>query len=1227
MLYNDRESRLNCASRFGANSCTRNKEIKRLSNDNIVDTNRRKNAMFPSPNAFRVYEKISQKNRYIPRKWTQEEFEAALPQRFREGNNTSVARRNTDIDLAPKVKQGEENELKKVKEQVLPPSENTSLGPSTTAFQYPQKGIKINEKISSLKAIFEGDKSESLCDQLNRTEDVCDLESCKKKEDKLTSSNERGEKEDVKDGEVKCEDNESEATKCPLKTCTSFVDSCLQCLLNIDQIVQFVSNTSLTCTTCPSIDPAILKNLLKTALSFDKSNSRKPWSLCLQDVFHKLYDEVTAQSRSWDEALKVLLETFVEVISGQDKFDLRTVFQGKFCHARICEHCETVVREYQPFMFLNPTLPPSITPDNHPVDIKMLSCTDGFWHVTSREISVPPGITVADLKEELAKHSDFFGPCDVSAIKIGAVKNSRIKVFDDTKDLSEPRVDPASSIFVFNVINYQPEKKNTNKQDKNCTETTKSRSLGFANMSYHLFFNCGLCLNDDKDVGLLMHQSCGGMVCRDCLNEISQTNGDWKLCPCPICERPIDLDKEFCSMKINAENDKIETQPDVVCGVVFRVGGPCNEGMELFGFPVLVSVPQETTGYHLYRSIGYLLPQALPMKDKTSFTLHKVDRSGLHCGTCSSTNCSGCLLHIDDNVTFAPNTYLAVHFDHLEEESKRVFGVITPGIPRISATRELFDEILQSCMDASSSNEALCPKCFHISKTTSSISEFPQLLILHLNGQFASEGLPANMTISDVDRFFISERDSEFGGDIKQSLAYHLVSVVLKENRGLLTAYKVCAPGPAEDRWLFYDDTQAVEIHPTLLYLTSDSVLFYQLVKDPTSTPSESTSTGYMHELESTAGDNEGTRNGNDHSRPKHFSQCDLNKANRSDTITEGQTRRSSRKHSHRQKPNKKPDLEHHMFKLNNPFEPGECLSSKDLNLNENERLQEPCFHGSRLSLGEIGANSHLPSKGIAGTALDSIDTISPISTTDAWKSENHIIRETEKLMKAVKREDAYNIVCTLKRGADPCLLVNDLSALHLAVGMKSDQRRSMVNFLLKYCSDVNVPTADGTTPVHVAAAWGYQDALELLIDHGGDPFDLTDFEGNSAFDLAAKNCSTYLRSIYNRQRNSTFSELSSNSYSSLPIHLTSWRASKDKDHIGHNGKRLEDIVRSNIGLPSFVEGSTYNSRVHHRWLRRRLRNIRKSSTGIFRRLRKMGGIRRRSRIGVMVSETPRNTP
>ena len=97
--------------------------------------------------------------------------------------------------------------------------------------------------------------------------------------------------------------------------------------------------------------------------------------------------------------------------------------------------------------------------------------------------------------------------------------------------------------------------------------------------------------------------------------------------------------------------------------------------------------------------------------------------------------------------------------------------------------------------------------------------------------------------------------------------------------------------------------------------------------------------------------------------------------------------------------------------------------------------------YSSQLSLGEIVHDADIPLRLSAD-----FDGISPISAQERCHSGSKLVRETKKLIRAVKREDAYGIVCALKRGANPCLLINDVSALHLAAGIKSDQRCSMVS-------------------------------------------------------------------------------------------------------------------------------------------------------------------------------------
>ena len=98
--------------------------------------------------------------------------------------------------------------------------------------------------------------------------------------------------------------------------------------------------------------------------------------------------------------------------------------------------------------------------------------------------------------------------------------------------------------------------------------------------------------------------------------------------------------------------------------------------MELFGTPLITLIPEVVNGQHLYRSIGYILPDALPSKERTSFTLHTVNKSGIRCSQCEKPSCRGCLVRMGDHVCIEhDSTCLVVHFDDINKDSKRLFGI------------------------------------------------------------------------------------------------------------------------------------------------------------------------------------------------------------------------------------------------------------------------------------------------------------------------------------------------------------------------------------------------------------------------------------------------------------------------------------------------------------------------------------------------------------------------
>ena len=81
-----------------------------------------------------------------------------------------------------------------------------------------------------------------------------------------------------------------------------------------------------------------------------------------------------------------------------------------------------------------------------------------------------------------------------------------------------------------------------------------------------------------------------------------------------------------------------------------------------------------------------------------------------------------------------------------------------------------------------------------------------------------------------------------------------------------------------------------------------------------------------------------------------------------------------------------------------------------------------------------------------------------------------------------------------------------DLNLLHITAGIDSDKRDEVLQFLLKK-EDINVdapsgPGNDHWTAAHIAASWGFDHTLDILIKHSADPL-LPDMNGWNVWDIA----------------------------------------------------------------------------------------------------------------------------
>ncbi|KAK7486770.1 hypothetical protein BaRGS_00021917 [Batillaria attramentaria] len=104
----------------------------------------------------------------------------------------------------------------------------------------------------------------------------------------------------------------------------------------------------------------------------------------------------------------------------------------------------------------------------------------------------------------------------------------------------------------------------------------------------------------------------------------------------------------------------------------------------------------------------------------------------------------------------------------------------------------------------------------------------------------------------------------------------------------------------------------------------------------------------------------------------------------------------------------------------------------------------------------------------------------------------------TAKLIKSLTEERLEHAARYLAQGASPNARSDGATAMHIAAGVGEEA----VRLLLAHGGDPNVRSVDGSTPLHVAAAWGDRDILRLLLHNGANP-NLVDQDGQRAVDVA----------------------------------------------------------------------------------------------------------------------------
>lgn len=387
----------------------------------------------PVHNSFKVSDKITEQHRYVPRQWTQEEFEAALPERF-------------------KTKQMIKNAVKLVQEDAS--AQDLCMNKPATSFNKSRK--MENEKIRSLRALFEsegenlqhfrkGDAEDpnAKTNHEQNTIQIEELERCKNSEVKVKMNQADLVKRNDK------EKDESKSTSSSCKTLqtecqdfNSFFESVLKCLLSIRSFVEVLSSFS-------DANPIIYE--FKKVIKSIENHHKPEFEKCVANFSEKL-----SEYQSSDELL-LILKLLIDTLRESDEIDenrIRRLFQGKFCHTQTCFICKKITTILEPFFCLNP--------DNKTAEIDIgqsdslmvsFQCCNynGSWQIETITLPKKSGITAAELIEEILKHPEFFN-CERDDIRIGLVRNGCIvSLLDNTKNIFSIQ---ETDLFAFNVLKF-----------------------------------------------------------------------------------------------------------------------------------------------------------------------------------------------------------------------------------------------------------------------------------------------------------------------------------------------------------------------------------------------------------------------------------------------------------------------------------------------------------------------------------------------------------------------------------------------------------------------------------------------------------------------------------------------------------------------------------------------------------------------------------------------------
>eukprot|EP00794_Sanderia_malayensis_P011244 gene11244-12424_t len=441
----------------------------------------------------------------------------------------------------------------------------------------------------------------------------------------------------------------------------------------------------------------------------------------------------------------------------------------------ICEKCRHMSNTYEPFMHVSVPVPYS---NEQQVVV--------IWHGLSNIlnpsqvkrylITVTKNACVGDVKRKLIEVLQKEDLIDANTVIMAEVsKSSIVRTLVCDMQLKFLNAKADRKLYAIqtrprsNESSAELEQQNTSddldsnlhnsvKTDHNSDAATEepmdedSRSNGDTNAGrcssiatgWH---TCGICLEDIFDDDLMIHQPCGGMLCRDCLL-VTCSYHCGKSFPCPVCNATVDEKTYRPVTDISSGEVQIRT---ILVPLLMRFGSGLEDThearekvktpaarTETFGHPSIFLLPSKVEASEIYERVREMFQSKL---ENLQYSLLFTDSQGANCSRCDTfADCSGCCVPENEAVQLRPGDHLTIHFSNISQQCIESFSAVANdeslSLLRNSDVIQLSEcfKFFSECEILSEENPWFCPKCRRnqVATKSISISRWPDALIVHL---------------------------------------------------------------------------------------------------------------------------------------------------------------------------------------------------------------------------------------------------------------------------------------------------------------------------------------------------------------------------------------------------------------------------------------------------------------------------------------------------------------